>query len=256
MVSAIAGLGSAVPLQQRITGADLVLPADFFSNTYVLCYTLATLYSHASLAINSVAGPGIDLSLATPTISPSIIIASAASIAGLHKSLTATLPSTLQRYAHSTRATSLASGRMPTDSWLISLLSPPVSALGTPPGTLRLILVAERAGTATPALSSTAFNDVRIATGSRIAYALTVPEAAGAIAQSNPFDYRVTGGKYAGFGPPLTNIEIRLLADRDADVDGHEPRGKVQIAGPCVAGGKALLGIKGMFGSDSTLRYA
>lgn len=243
-------------MQQRITAADLILPADSFSDTYTLCYTLGALYSHASVAITSVAGRSVDLTLATLSAAPSIIIASPSSLSALAKSAPASVPSAIERYAGSTRLLALAAGRMPEESWLVSLLAPPVNALKTPPGKLRLILTAERAGTTSSRLDTTILNGLRIATGARIAYALAVPEAAGAIAQSNPFDYRSSPGKNAPFGPPLANVEIRLLADRDVDVDGHEPRGRMQIAGPCVAGGKAALVVVAMFGEDGTLRYA
>ena len=84
LVSAIAGLISVVPLRQRLRPGDLVLPADTFTHSFILCQTLAALYIHASIAINSVAMPGVDLSLARRGIAPTVIFASAETMANLH----------------------------------------------------------------------------------------------------------------------------------------------------------------------------
>ena len=246
----------AIPQKQRIGPADLVLPADSFSSTYVLCNVMAALYSHASLAINSVAGPGVDLKLASRTISPTVVIASAETMAAIHQRETGAITGTIQRYAHVNQSQAMSAGRMPTDKWLFKLLSPPVSAGGNP-GQLRLILVAERLGTDAPALSSHTLSDLRIFNRARICYALTAPEVAGAVAQTNLYDYRMesTAG-HSHFGVPLSCCEIKLTSANDQDVDGNSPKGEINVAGPSVAGSEVNLGVRGQFREDCTLAYA
>lgn len=188
LVSATAALISTIPLRQRLTPADLVLPASSFSLSYVLCNTLAALYSHASLAINSVAAPGVPLKILTRGIQPTVIIASAETLAEVHRVETASLSNPVQKLGKFTHEQAMSSGRMPSNNFLFSFLAPAPSASGNKPGTLRLLLTSERFGSDTPALSSGMLSDLRIFTGSRICYALTAPDVAGAVAQSNVFD--------------------------------------------------------------------
>lgn len=258
LVSAIGALSSALPLRQRLNSADLVLPADSFSHTYVLCHTLAALFSHASLAINSVAGPGVDLSLAQRSVSPTVIIASAETLAALHQKEMGGISNSLQKFAHVNQSQAMSAGRMPTDNLLFKLLAPRQNAAGATPGKLRLIFTSERLGTDAPALSNTMLSDLRIFTRSRICYALTVPKVAGAVAQSNMFDYRMTNGdtKYSHFGVPLSSVEIKLVDKEDARVDGNTPEGEIVVRGPAVAGGEVKLGVQGKFKQDCTLAYA
>lgn len=276
IVSASAALISALPMRQRLGPSDLVLPADSFSSSYVLCQTFAALFSHASLAINSVAGPGVDLALAARSVSPTVIIASAETLSNLHQAATAANTSILNRFAHASQAKALTAGRMPTDTLLFKLLGPKGGAVATAPGKLRLIFVSERAATNTPPLSSSVMSDLRIFTRSRICYALTAAHVAGAVAQTNIFDYRQDGTRPHGhFGVPLSSVEIRLLNANDANVAGITPEGEVCLAsaqtacavniadtlqiavfGPAVTGGTTRLGIQGSFLSDCTLAYA
>ncbi|KAK4934184.1 hypothetical protein LTR66_015685, partial [Elasticomyces elasticus] len=97
LVSAVAALMTSLPPRQRLNSSDLVLPADSLTNSYVLCYTLAALISHSSVAINSVAGPGVDLALASRSISPTVIIASAATMANIHRTEMAKTTSLLSK---------------------------------------------------------------------------------------------------------------------------------------------------------------
>ncbi|GAM83891.1 hypothetical protein ANO11243_018810 [Dothideomycetidae sp. 11243] len=258
LVAAIAGLGLAIPQRQRLTQADLVLAADSFSSTYVLCNALTALYSHASLAINSVAGPGVELALAARTISPTVIIASAETMEAMNRQEKATISNPIQRYAHSRRCQTQAAGRLSPDSWLLKLLSPRAPTTGTSTNRLRLILVAERLATDCPALSSQTLTDLRIFTQARICYALTAPDVAGAVAQTNLYDYRVvqTGNKYAHFGAPLACCEVMLTSADDKDVDGATPRGEINVIGPSVVGGRVKLGVRGQIREDCTLAYA
>lgn len=256
MAAATGALISAIPLRQRYSSADLVLPADTFSHNYVLCQTLAALMTHASIAINSVAVPGVDLNLARRGVAPTVIIASAETLAKLHQQETAGISTGLQRLGKYTQDQTVSAGRMPTDGILFRLLAPSSSKID--PGKLRLILTSERLGAGSPALTSTMLSDLRIFTRSRIVYALTAAKVAGAVAQTNVFDYRrYDGRQHSHFGIPPSSVEFMLLSPgTDADVGGEQPVGEILVGGPAVVEGKARLGVKGRVREDCTLAYA
>lgn len=254
IVSAVAALISAIPLRQRLTSADLVLPADTFTHNYVLTNTFAALFTHSSLAINSVAVPGVDLTLARRGIAPTVIIASAETLAKLHHQETAGISSGLQRFGKYTQDQTISAGRMPTDGMLFKLLAP--SSTSSEPGKLRLILTSERIGAGSPALTSTQLSDLRIFTRSRIIYALTAARVAGAVAQTNVFDYRRDDGQgHSHFGVPLSSVEVKLVGG-EGDVGAESPRGQITVTGPAVAGGQTKLSVQGRIREDSTIAYA
>ncbi|THW12044.1 acetyl-CoA synthetase-like protein [Aureobasidium pullulans] len=256
MVAAIAALISALPLRQRLGPSDLVLPADSFSHSYAFCLTMAAFFSHSSLAITSVAGTGVDLSLASRRVAPTVIIASSQSLSKLHQDYVSGGTSGLHKLVHSSHGRALASGRMPGEDLLYRLAAPKSSAIGTAPGKLRLILASERAGTEAEPLSSAALRDLRIVTRSRICYALTAPSVAGAVAQSNIYDYRHSDRPgHSHFGAPLSSVEIKLVDKDDTKVDGSTPSGEIVVSGPAVAGGESNLGVRGIFREDCTLGY-
>lgn len=264
IVSATAALLSALPLRQRLSPADLVLPADGFTHTYVLCHTLAALFAHSSLAITSVAGPGVDLTLASRSVSPTVIITSAETLAALHAKETSGIQSAAQRLGKYTQSHAMAAGRMPTDSWLSRLLAPASTAPGNTPGKLRLIFTSERVGAGSPALSSSMLSDLRICTRARVCYALTAARVAGAVAQTGVFDYRRedgdSGGGWSHFGVPLSSVEVKLvsLPGEDGEVAGARPEGEVVVMGPAVGGGggEVRLGVRGRVRGDGALEYA
>ena len=259
LVSAISALITTLPLRQRLSPSDLVLPASSFNVPYVLCQTLAALYQHSSLAITSVAEPGVDLALTTRGIAPTVIIASAETMAKLHKQEISGMTSSIQRFGKFTQSQTMEAGRMPTDGWLFQLfLSPARSSSSDKPGTLRLILIPERLGGGSPPLTSTMLSDLRIFTRARICYALTTSTVCGAVAQSNVFDYRrEDGGGYAGFGVPLSSVEVKLKVSKeegDEKVASATPEGEIVVSGPAVAGAAAVdLGVRGRFREDGTL---
>ncbi|KAK0868150.1 hypothetical protein LTR87_014272 [Friedmanniomyces endolithicus] len=256
LVSATAALISALPLRQRLTPADMLLPVSPFTHTYVLCQTFAALFTHASLAVHSVAVPGVELDKASRGVSPTVIVASAETMAALHAQETAGLTSVAQRVRKYTHNQSMSAGRMPKDGWLFRMLAPSTS--NTEPGKLRLILTSERLGADTPALSSTMLSDLRIFTGARICYALTVAAVAGAVAQTNVFDYRrENGAGCSHFGSPLSSVEIMMVdKENDTRLGGAQPEGEILVTGPAVSGGKVRLGVKGRILEDGTLAYA
>ncbi|KAF2864583.1 hypothetical protein K470DRAFT_254214 [Piedraia hortae CBS 480.64] len=249
--SATAALMSALPLRQRYNAADLVLPADSFSHNYVLCQTLAALFSHCSLAVTSVASPGVDLASASRSASPTIIIASAESLATLHQEESGQKLSLPQKLAKASANAALAAGRMPTDTLITKALVPSSSATLTPPGRLRLILTSSRIGTS-PILTSAMLSDLRILTRARICDALTAPKVAGAVAQTHVFDYRREENK-VHFGIPLSSVEIKLVSKHDEDVEGSQPRGEIVVTGPAVSGKSVQLPIQGTITAQGTL---
>lgn len=263
MTSATAALISALPFRQRLCSDDLVLPANSFHIPYVLCQTLAALYQHASLAITSVAQPGVDLTMATRSISPTVIIASAETMKEMWEREVAGITSAAQKIGKYSQAQAMSAGRMPTDGLLFRFLAPSSSAAGNKPGTLRLILTAELLGAGTPPLSSTMLSDLRIFTRARICYALCAAKVAGAVAQSHVFDYRrVDGVEHAHFGIPLSSVEVWLVDKADDGKVGRSmPEGEICVAGPAVAGsgdigregGEVRLGVRGRFGEDGCL---
>lgn len=215
-------------MRQRLAPSDLVLPADSFSNSYVLCLTLASLFSHASLAINSVAGSGIDLALASRSVSPTVVIASTETLANLHNAEIGGITSGLAKITYLSQTQTMSAGRMPSNNLLSKLLGPGASLVGSTPGKLRLILASDRAGLDSPVLSSAALSDLRIITHARISYALTAAQVAGAIAQTNAYDYRKDErlGR-SHFGSPLSSVEVKLVDEVDQNVDGSTPTGEV-----------------------------
>ncbi|KAF2841374.1 hypothetical protein M501DRAFT_1000561 [Patellaria atrata CBS 101060] len=259
IVAGIAGVVNSIPVRQRFSRADLFLPADSWTHIYALTVTLAALFAQSSLAINSVAGEGVNLALASRSISPTVIVASAATASELHSDTKESATGTLKKYAHYTQTQALQAGRMPVDSLLSTINAPARAPIGTTPGKLRLLFISEKAGTETVPLSSTELSDLRIYTNARVVYALTAAKVAGAVTQTNLYDYRresVKGGKHGHFGPPVGSVEVKL---RDSGVhktgEEGDPRGEIVVSGPAVAGGEAGLGVIGTFRDDGCLAY-
>lgn len=229
---------------------------------------MATLFNHASLAITSVAGPGVELSLATRAIAPTVVSISAETAATLHSATTASVTtSALKKLSHYTETSSHASsGKMlaPTNTLLAKINAPTRAAVGTTPGALRLVHVAERAGAQDcPPLSSGDLADLRVFLGARVVYALTSAKVAGAVAQTNVFDYRREEGEgasgrgkqYSHFGAPLNSVEVKLV-----DTEGHKTtderaEGELVVMGPAVVGGRAAVGVVGRVRDDGCLAY-
>jgi hypothetical protein len=198
----------------------MFLAADVFTNTYTLCLTLAALFSHASVAINSVAGAGVELSLATRFVSPTIVVASPETAAHLHAESSGQIAGGMKKLAHSAQTAALDAGRMPTETFFTRLNAPHRAAIGTTPGKLRLLFIADRAGAETPPLSAHELSDIRVFTGARVIYALADAKVAGAVAQTSMYDYRREGAaknKHSHFGVPLSSVEVKLI-----DTDVHK----------------------------------
>jgi len=108
------------------------------------------------------------------------------------------------------------------------------------------------AGNPQKQLTSDQLTDLRIFTGTQVIYALTAAEVAGAVTQTNAYDYRRQSGP-SHFGAPMNSVEIKLI-DHEEDA-GHERavEGEICVAGPAVVSGKCSLGTRGRFCKDNTL---
>lgn len=213
-----------------------------------MCLTLAALFSHSTVIINSVAGPGVDLTLASRSIAPTIAVISAESAAKLHSTTNETVLSGPKKFAHFLESRMLTAGRLPTDNLLTKLNAPARANVGTTPGKLRLLFVSERAGLNSPPLSSEELSDLRIYTKARVLYALTAAKVAGAVAQTNVYDYRrglAPSNKNSHFGVPLSSLEIKLKDTAQHRTTDEQSAGEVIVTGSSVAGGETSLGVNG-----------
>ncbi|KAL2133644.1 hypothetical protein VTI74DRAFT_2000 [Chaetomium olivicolor] len=255
LVSAIAAQIFAIPTSQRMGPSDLFLPADSLANTHTLVLTLAALFSNASVAFNSIAPRAKTLAIATRGISPTVVVARPAALLETHQETIALLGSPVLRFLHGLRIRQLTQdGIMSSGGFLAGTYA---AAVRPAKSKLRLILTAERVGADTPKLSSSVLADLRAFTGARIMYALTAAKVAGAVTQTQFYDYRVFEGEECShFGPPLTSTEIFLKDMGENKTTDQECRGEIIVRGPCVAGNEAALGVAGRIRDDNTLAYA
>lgn len=208
-MSAIGALTSALPRTQRFNPTDIVLPIDSLSRTYPLCMTMAALFANSSIALNSVAGEDVDFALATAGVSPTVIIASSQTMAEYHDNIMRPHTGIISSLGRWLQARTLDAGNMPTRNVFSQLARvSPTSELSL--DELRLLCISHRIdGDPAVHLTSEQLTDLRIFTGARLVYALTGPGVAGAIAQTNAFDYRCLPGP-SHFGAPLSSTEITL----------------------------------------------
>lgn len=260
LVAAISAQITAVPTTQRLSPADLFLPAAPLSSSFTLVLTLAALYNNASVALNSVAGISTDLSLATVGVAPTVVVATPQTLLRTQAETLARVNSAISRLSHWVQTRSLVqNGAMPVASFLSQYNDSLRPSLGTTPGKLRLLYVADAAGTGTPPLSESTLSDLRIFTGARVIYALTAAPVAGSVAQTQFHDYRVSDAAQSHFGPPVSSVEVFLrdCGNHKTSDDGQVIEGKIVARGPAVAGsdGVAELGVLGKIREDNTLAY-
>jgi hypothetical protein len=228
--------------------SDLFLSADSLTNSYSLCLTLAALFSHTAVIINSVAGPGVDLTLATRSVAPTIVVASAETAAKLHDTTTKSITGSLKKFAHYLETRVLTAGRLPTDTFFSRLNAPTRATIGSTPGKLRLLFVSERAGLNTPPMSPEDLSDLRIYLGARVIYALTAAKVAGAVAQTNIYDYRrglTQSNKHSHFGVPISSVEVKLKDSGPHKTTDDQTTGEIIVMGSAVVGGSTSLGVNG-----------
>lgn len=259
LVSAISAQLTAVPTTQRLSPADLFLSVAPLSASFPLVLTLAALYSNASVAFNSVAGSIADIELATGGVAPTVIVATPQTLQRTHAEASSKVSSGIASAAHWLQTRSLVqNGAMPVASLLSSYHDKIKPIIGTTPGKLRLVYVAESTGTGAPVLSEQTISDLRIFFGARIIYALTAAQVAGSVAQTQFNDYRVLGdGSGTHFGPPVSSVEIVLkdTGSHKTSDDGQNVEGQINVRGPAVAGGTTALGVVGKIREDNTLAY-
>lgn len=235
IIAGIAGQLTSVPTTQRITHADLFLPADSFASMYTLVLTLAALFSNASVALNSVAGETSDLALATQGFAPTIIVASASTLAKTHAETAGKLTSSFYNFVHWIQTRSLVQGGvMPLASMFSRAYDHLRPALGNTPGKLRLIYVSAQAGVESAPLSSQVLSDLRVYTGSRIIYALSSAKVAGAVTQTGLYDYRVGNDPEtrSHFGAPVTSVELFFKDNKQHKTTDTVSAGDVRLLDP------------------------
>ncbi|KAL7625374.1 hypothetical protein AAE478_004591 [Parahypoxylon ruwenzoriense] len=265
LVSAISAQLTAIPQRERFSPADLFLPSASLSASFPLVLTLAALYSNSSVAFNSVAGMSADLVLATAGVAPTIVVATSQTLKKTHEETKGKIGSLVSQISHWVQTRSLVqNGAMPVASFLASYndsLYPEIGSNPTAtPGKLRLLYVAHPAGADddTPRLSEQTLSDLRVFTGARVIYALAAAPVAGAVAQTQFHDYRVSGdGSGSHFGPPVSSTEIFLRETPDHKItDDSYFTGEIVVRGPAVAGqGEAPLGVVGTVRTDNTLAF-
>ncbi|KAI1391434.1 uncharacterized protein F4822DRAFT_185847 [Hypoxylon trugodes] len=260
LVSAISAQLTGIPQKERFSPADLFLSSASLSASFPLVLTLAALYSNASVAFNSVAGTKPDLDVATAGVAPTIIVATPQTLKKTHDETKAKVgASLLTRLSHWVQTRSLVQdGAMPIASFLASYndsLRPTIGNAPTP-GKLRLLYVSDQAGGIAPRLSEKTLSDLRVFTRARVIYALAAPRVAGAVAQTQFHDYRVSGdGSSAHFGPPVSSVEVLFRDSGKYKVTDDNYTGEIVVRGPAVAGGESALGVTGTVRVDNTIAY-
>lgn len=212
---------ASLPRAQRLTSSDLLLSIDSLSRSYPLCLVLAALYTNSSLALNSVSGEGVDFALATGGISPTVVVSSSHTMSDYHRKFMEPHTGLLAKLGRWFQSRALDSGTMPTSNVLSDLANiGPTAELSL--DKLRLLFISHRAdGKQEKQLTSEQLTDLRIFTGARVIYALTASKVAGAISQTNVYDYRRSSGSNH-FGAPLSSVEITLT--------GHEEGAGIERA--------------------------
>lgn len=186
------------------------------------------MFSNSSIALTSAAGSNARYDVVAEGISPTIVVASAATMSQACKNMMAQAKGMSQKVKFWRQASSLASGIMPKPS-----------KMGN---TSRLIYISSSGDAENQALNSAELFNLRVVTGSRLVYALTHEKVAGAIAQTNVFDYtnRNSGlNEHSHFGPPLSSVEVKLK-ETDRKFDDREPVGLLVVTGPAVVGEKTI----------------
>ncbi|KAK0739772.1 hypothetical protein B0T21DRAFT_382730 [Apiosordaria backusii] len=256
IVSAIAAQLTAIPTARRLSPSDLFLPADSLANSHTLVLTLTALFSNSSVAFNSSAPSATSLStiLSSPAVSPTVIAATPSALLTTHKEISSSLKkSTIGKDLHWLLSRSLVeTGAFPSGGFLTNYYNQAFRPKFPGGKKLRLIYTAEKigGGGTTARLTGEQLNDLRLYTGARVAYALTAAKVAGAVSQTNVYDYR--GGEH--FGPPVASVEV-VLRDIKGRVENSDERsqGEIVVRGPAVAGKEASLGVAAYIRDDHTI---
>lgn len=244
IVASVAAQISALPQQHRFGPADLIMSLESLSNIWALTLTLTALYSHSSIGLTSIAGPKAKYDVAFRVISPTVIFSTATTMSRAYKDIKASTGGVWKKFLRWMEARSLSSGIMPKFS----------NVLPSP----RLTYIAENIEDEDAPLESNELFDLRVLTGSRLINSLTSAKVAGAIAQTNIFDYQIRGvgiSKYSHFGPPLSSVEVKFKEVKDRS-DENGAIGTLVVSGPAVAGGETTIDRVMTVTESNTLCYA
>ncbi|KAJ5688914.1 hypothetical protein N7462_003306 [Penicillium macrosclerotiorum] len=252
IVAAVAALGSALPRSERFSPSDLVLSIDSLSRSYPLCQILNALFSNASVALNSVAGENVDFGLATVGVSPTVIVASSRTMVEYHDRVMKPHAGPVSSFGHWVQSRTLDAGKMPSKN-IFSQLARIGPTVELSLDKLRLICISHRVDADSSVRhTSEQLTDLRVFTGARVVYALTGPGIAGAIAQTNVFDYRRLDGS-SHFGSPLSSTEITLTGIAESQTLDTLPEGQITVTGPAVVNGKVTLSSHARISGDNTV---
>ena len=227
IISGIAALLTSLPRTKPLTSTDTLLPTTPLTHPYTLTWTLAALFSNASIALNSVSGPTVDLFAATAGFKPTLLVTSPGTLTKFltNYSRTGLGPS---RFAKFFQRRSLNAGVMPSRKPMPDLngkdavfLVMELQALSN----VRGLFVGQEVGSE-QVLKSSELDELRTELGVRIGYALTSGKVAGAVAQTNLADYR-NKGEVVCFGPPVGSVEIKLVGEDDVVVGAKGGQGMV-----------------------------
>ncbi|RMZ76587.1 hypothetical protein DV737_g4761, partial [Chaetothyriales sp. CBS 132003] len=240
LVAGISGLNATVGRGQNIGPTDTLLPTTSLTDPYTLTWVLTGIFTSASIALNSVAGEDVDLEATTASISPTILVSAPATIKNfLSNAIKSGLgPAGFRRFVQSN---SLVAGNMPAKH---------APAQFHPLSKVRLVLIGQPVWQKTR-LTSEELDELRLRLGARIGYALTAPEVAGAVAQTNIQDYR-NKGNVVSVGPPVGSVEIHMVGEEES-VSSSTPQGKIVVRGPAVAGGNVELNGLARIAEDNTV---
>ena len=242
IVAAVGAQISVLPRNHRLAPTDLLTPLASLTEMYPLTVTLAALFSNASLALTPVSGPTVPYSSAFQGASPTIVIAGTQTLSNLCKHHER-VQSHKIGIGHWWKSRSLETGVLPK-----------VSGTSNP----RLIYTYDKSNASTVPLSPLEFFNLKLFTGARFVYAFTDPRVAGAVSQTNIFDYSKRGHGEDGklhFGPPLSSVEIKMRDTGESKSEGGRSVGQLVISGPAIVGGQVVADQILCMTDENTLSY-
>lgn len=215
------------------------------TDQYALVVALTALFSNSSLALTSVAGPEAEYLAAFRGITPTVIVATSPTLKRLCDARIGASTSLSEKLDFWNKARTLAAGSMPKSK-----------VSGSP----RLIYAYEPSIKPSAPLTAAQMFELMILTGARITYAFTDSTVAGAISQTNVYDYGHSvehGARPSHFGPPVSCVELKLIDSPDRKVtDDSSSAGWLVVEGPAVVEGKTILRSSMMMTERNTLSYA
>jgi hypothetical protein len=221
----------------------------------------------ATVALNPMAGKTADLEIAIKNVNPTIIVASANTLAQVHKRTTGSQIEMWHGLIHWFQSRTLTiHGQIPKGNFWTKVNDYSRPAVGN---RLRVVFTAEACDDPESVpLNSRELSDLRVYFGAKVVYGLKHHAVAGPITQWNLYDYRVQESgpvprqeprRCAHFGAVTPSVEIKLRDYEDYTADDKEgPRGEIIVAGPTVASEKweVALGVVGKWLPEAVLAYA